>query len=63
MPESLADTWIEYPTGLRVEPGCSEDAVQVAVPVGTQLPVKSGCGSALDTLVERAGQWLRDLVR
>ena len=63
MPESLADTWIEYPTGLRVEPGCSEDAVQIAVPVGTQLPVKSGCGGALDTLVERAGRWLHDLVR
>jgi penicillin-binding protein 1B len=64
MPESLAEAWIEYPTGLRVGPGCSGDAVPIAVPVGTQLPTKSGCGgNAFDTMVERAGEWLRDLVR
>jgi penicillin-binding protein 1B len=64
MPESLAETWIEYPTGLRVEQGCSEDAVPIAVPVGTQLPMKPGCGgNPLDTIVQRAGEWLRDLVK
>jgi penicillin-binding protein 1B len=63
MPESLAETWIEYPTGLRVEPGCSEDSVPIAVPVGTQIPMKPGCGgNGLDAIVERAGEWLRDIM-
>ena len=46
MPESLAEVQIEYPTGLRVAPGCAEDIVAVAVPAGTQLPAKAGCGFA-----------------
>jgi penicillin-binding protein 1B len=43
MPESLADVQIEYPSGLRAVPGCATDLVAVAVPAGTQLPVKPGC--------------------
>jgi penicillin-binding protein 1B len=65
MPESLAETWIDYDTGERVEKGCSQNAVPIAVPVGTQLPVKAGCGTAPNTLqsiVERAGEWLRDII-
>jgi penicillin-binding protein 1B len=65
MPESLAETWIDYPTGQRVEPGsaCSDEAVPIAVPVGTQLPVKPGCGgNALQSIVERAGEWLRGMI-
>jgi penicillin-binding protein 1B len=64
MPETLAETWIDYGTGERVEKGCSQDAVPIAVPVGTQLPVKAGCGqNALQSIVERAGEWLRDIIR
>jgi len=63
MPESLAETWIEYSSGLRVEKGCSEDAVPVAVPVGTEIAMKPGCGgSTLQSIVERAGEWIRDLM-
>jgi penicillin-binding protein 1B len=65
MPESLAETWIDYDTGERVDKGCMQNAVPIAVPVGTQLPVKPGCGSSVGTLqsiVERAGEWLRDLI-
>jgi len=63
MPETLAETWVDYGTGERVEKGCSQDAVPIAVPVGTQLPVKAGCGeSALQGIVERAGEWLRDII-
>ena len=63
MPESLAEAWIEYPTGLRVETNCTQDVVPIAVPVGTQLPVKPGCGAnSLDAVVERAGEWLRDIM-
>jgi penicillin-binding protein 1B len=67
MPEALAETWIEYPTGLMVESGCSTDAVPIAVPVGTQIPMKPGCngaqeGNGLSEIVKRAGEWLRDIM-
>jgi penicillin-binding protein 1B len=66
MPESVADVHIEYPTGLRVVPGCSQDIVAVAVPGSAVLPAKPGCGfpengGALSSVVERAQQWLRSL--
>lgn len=66
LPESLTETSIDYPTGLRVEPGCSEDTISIVVPTGTQVPPKPGCGSqnsTLGTMVERAGEWVRDLVK
>ena len=65
MPESLAETWIDYDTGERVEKGCTQEAVPIAVPVGTQLPVKAGCTNGPNTIqsiVERAGEWLRDII-
>jgi penicillin-binding protein 1B len=64
MPESLAETWIDYSSGLRVDKSCSDDnAVPIAVPVGTELPMKPGCGgNTLQSIVERAGEWIRDLL-
>ncbi|HEY0767087.1 MAG TPA: penicillin-binding protein 1B [Steroidobacteraceae bacterium] len=67
MPETLAEIHIEYPTGLRVVPGCSDDIVAVAVPGGVALPAKPGCGlpdngNPVSTIVDRAQQWLRGLV-
>jgi penicillin-binding protein 1B len=65
MPESLAETWIDYPTGMQVEAGCSTDAAPIAVPVGAQIPMKPGCGSqntGLGEIVKRAGEWLRDIM-
>lgn len=63
MPDSLAETWIDYPTGMLVDATCAEDAVPIAVPVGTQLPMKPGCGATgLDSIVKRAGEWLRDIM-
>jgi penicillin-binding protein 1B len=66
MPESIAEVHIEYPTGLRVVPGCSEDIVAVAVPGGAALPAKPGCGfpegeGALGKILDRAQQWLHSL--
>ena len=70
LPESLAEVQIEYPTGLRVVPGCAEDIVAVAVPAGTELPAKPGCGfpaaqtSANDpvsTLIDSARKLLHSL--
>jgi penicillin-binding protein 1B len=67
MPESIAEVHIEYPTGLRVVPGCSEDIVAVAVPGGATLPAKPGCGfpegeGTLSSVLERAQQWLRGVM-
>jgi penicillin-binding protein 1B len=66
MPEALAETWIDYPTGLQVDSGCSStDSAPIAVPVGTQIPFKTGCGaqaSGIGEIVKRAGEWLRDIM-
>jgi penicillin-binding protein 1B len=65
MPESLAETWIDFDTGLRVDKECSDkDSVPIAVPVGTELPMKPDCGpNKMQSIVERAGEWIRDLMR
>jgi penicillin-binding protein 1B len=67
MPSSLAEVHIEYPTGLRVVPGCSADIVTVVVPGDAVLPARPGCGFPdshdATTLLERAQQWLRRLAR
>jgi len=63
LPDNLAETWIEFSTGVQVEAGCAEDATPIAVPVGIQLPTRPSCnGAALDNVVKRAGQWLRDIM-
>jgi penicillin-binding protein 1B len=70
MPESLAEVQLEYLTGLRVVAGCAEDIVAVAVPEGTALPAKPGCGfpltqpaagDAVNTFIDSAQKWLRSL--
>jgi len=72
MPESLAEVRIEYPTGLRVVPGCTQDIVAVVVPGGTQRPARPGCGfpdtpppgvPRSEPLLQRAQQWLHRAVR
>lgn len=63
MPESLQEATIEYATGLAAESSCAEDVITVPVPVGTQLPLKPECaGMGLDNVIERAGEWLRDII-
>jgi hypothetical protein len=67
MPDNLAEVHIEYPTGLRAAPGCSDDIVAIAVPAAAVLPVKPGCSfpenaNPLTTILDRAQQWLRGLV-
>ena len=67
MPDKLAEVHIEYPTGLRAAPGCSDDIVAVAVPAEAVLPAKPGCSfpdnaNPLTTILDRAQQWLRGLV-
>jgi penicillin-binding protein 1B len=73
MPESLAEVHLEFATGLRAVPGCAPDLVAVAVPAGTQLPAKPGCGfpdaagtpsspGVLGELKEKAEHLLQGLV-
>ncbi|HXW73576.1 MAG TPA: penicillin-binding protein 1B [Steroidobacteraceae bacterium] len=71
MPESLAEVQIEYPTGLRVVPGCAEDIVAVAVPESAALPARPGCrvpdtvrpsDHPSETFLQRAQQWLQGVV-
>jgi penicillin-binding protein 1B len=45
-PEGIEDRWIGFNDGLETTPRCSADAVSVAVPVGTVLPLKPGCDLA-----------------
>ncbi|MFO7276461.1 MAG: penicillin-binding protein 1B [Pseudomonadota bacterium] len=64
LPESLTEVWIEYSTGLRVEPGCSDEMISIAVAPGSEPPWKPGCRRGdLEGIVERAGRWLRDIIR
>jgi penicillin-binding protein 1B len=73
MPETLAEVHLEFASGLRALPGCADDLVAVAVPAGTPLPGKPGCGfpeapgspdsaHPSPTLKERAEEWLKHLV-
>jgi penicillin-binding protein 1B len=66
MPESLAEVHIEYPTGLRAVPGCTQDLVAIAVPGNAVLPVRPGCGfpesaPTTPTLLDKAQQLLHGL--
>jgi penicillin-binding protein 1B len=66
-PEGVAETWIDYLTGLAAQPGCPGAVpVQVALPAGTQVAAMPGCaattGTTAGTLLEKAGQFLRRLV-
>ncbi|HUL19522.1 MAG TPA: penicillin-binding protein 1B [Steroidobacteraceae bacterium] len=73
MPETLAEVHLEFASGLRALPGCADDLVAVAVPAGTVLPGKPGCGfpegagAAASTppspsLKARAEEWLKRIV-
>jgi len=44
-PEGIEDRWIGFHDGFETTPSCSADAVAIAVPAGTVLPLKPGCGS------------------
>jgi penicillin-binding protein 1B len=63
LPEEVAEVSIEYPTGLKVEAGCAEDIVSIAVPLGNEPPMKPGCGTnPVESMIERAGEWVRDII-
>ena len=44
-PQGLTNVWIDFMTGLQTTPACDPaNAVEVAVPVGTQIAPMAGCG-------------------
>jgi penicillin-binding protein 1B len=58
--ELTEDRWIEFGSGLETTPTCSADAVVIAVPKGTTLPVKPGCGTSPGaTLTDKIKTWLK----
>jgi penicillin-binding protein 1B len=63
LPDSLASVPVEFGSGLRADAGCGEDVVTVVVPVGAEPPWTPGCDKGDASLVERAGEWLRDMIR
>ncbi|MGE0582236.1 MAG: penicillin-binding protein 1B [Steroidobacteraceae bacterium] len=58
MPESLEDMPVDYPSGLRVTTGCSQDEVIVAVPRGAPTPFMAGCAPPSGIL-----DWVRGIIR
>ncbi len=63
MPETLEDMSIEFSSGLRATAACSDDVVTVAVPRGTQVPVKAGCENALQEFADKARNWFKGIIR
>ena len=64
MPEGLEQIQIEYLTGYSAKPGCGEEVITLAVPQGTQLPVKPGCETTpLQDFGQRAREWWQGVTR
>jgi penicillin-binding protein 1B len=62
-PELIEDRWIGFADGLETTPACSPDAVVIAVPKGTMLPVKPGCGpSPTGTLADKIETWVKKII-
>jgi penicillin-binding protein 1B len=61
-PEGLEDLTVDYISGLGADASCG-DALQVPVPVGTQVPMLPGCATGIERLRDDAVQWFRDLIQ
>jgi penicillin-binding protein 1B len=56
LPEGLQEASIEFPTGLGAKPGCAEQVISVAVPMGVELPMKPECQNGV---INTLGDWWR----
>jgi penicillin-binding protein 1B len=67
-PELVEDRWIGFGDGLETTPACSADAVVVALPKDTALPIKPGCNSAHSsdspsgTVSDKIKTWLKKII-
>jgi penicillin-binding protein 1B len=63
LPEGLQETSIEFLTGYAARADCGEEVISVAVPQGTQLPVKPGCETkSPGNFGERAREWWQNVI-
>lgn len=64
LPQGLTETSIEFMTGFAARPDCGEEVITIAVPIGTELPVKPGCepGATDRSLGERARDWWQGII-
>lgn len=64
LPESLEETWIEFPTGLGARPDCGEEPISIAVPKGTELPMQPSCQTnVFGEFGDKAKEWWRGITR
>ena len=64
LPESLEETWIEFPTGLGARPDCGEEPIAVVVPKGTELPMQPSCATnVFGEFGEKAKDWWRGITK
>lgn len=62
-PETVEDRWIGFHDGLETTATCSADAVMIAVPKDTQLPVNPSCLSTpKSTVGEKVKEWFKSIV-
>lgn len=63
-PQGLTETSIEFMTGFAARPDCGEEVITIAVPIGTQLPIKPGCepGAPDRSFGERARDWWQGII-
>jgi len=62
LPEGLGETQIEFASGLGVNDSCASNGLTVAVPLGTQLPMREGCSTATGGIAARATNWWRGII-
>ena len=60
LPDGVAETMIDFATGLGVNEHCDDKGLLIAVPTGTQPVMKEGC--VANTVGERASNWLHGIL-
>lgn len=62
LPEGLHETQIEFVSGLGVNDDCADNGLMIAVPVGTQIPLREDCTTTGAGIAARVGNWWRGIM-
>ncbi|MGC3981176.1 MAG: penicillin-binding protein 1B [Steroidobacteraceae bacterium] len=63
LPEGLTETQIDFMTGQGVNDSCAgTTGLTIAVPNGTEIPLREGCTAPNAGVAARAGNWLRGIM-
>jgi penicillin-binding protein 1B len=62
LPEGFIETNIDFLTGFGVTLACEPRPLSIAVPQGTQIPMREGCAAPTQGMGERASNWLRGII-